>query len=93
MKVTIPYAAATDSRFITAALSGTSSERNASRSTMKLSPTTTAIISGSFSEMRLGEVDVGGGLAADVGGTPVPASAARDHVAAQVADEVEVASE
>jgi len=46
---TTPEAAATESRFIAAALTGTSSERKATSRTMKLSPTTIAIISGSLS--------------------------------------------
>ncbi len=41
-----PYAAPTDSRFITIALSGTTSERNASSSSTKLRPSTSAKIHG-----------------------------------------------
>ena len=47
-----PYAAATDSRFISAEISGTTTDRNAIRSRMMLSAITTAITSGSFSLMR-----------------------------------------
>ena len=47
-----PYAAATDSRFISAEVSGTTTDRNAIRSRMMLSAITTAITSGSFSLMR-----------------------------------------
>ena len=47
--MTTPYAAATEIRFIAAALIGTSSERKATIRTMKLRATTIAIISGSFS--------------------------------------------
>ena len=47
---------------------------------MKLSPTTIRIICGSLSVMRVGEVDVAGGLAADVGGHVLALDRLRDHV-------------
>ena len=47
--VSTPYAAATESRFITAALIGMTTDRNARRRTKMLRSTTTAIISGSLS--------------------------------------------
>ena len=71
-----------------AALSGSSTERNASSSTKKLSSTTIPIMRGSLSLMRFGEVDVAGGLAAEVGGHVLALDRLRDHVVAQVVDEV-----
>ena len=48
----MPYAAPTDSRFISPAVSGTTIERKAIRSRRKLSTITVAITSGSFSLIR-----------------------------------------
>ena len=47
-----PYEAPTDSRFMSAEVSGTMTERNAIIRSIKLSAITTAITSGSFSLIR-----------------------------------------
>ena len=64
--VRTPNAAAADSRLVTAACSGISSERNAIISSRKPSRITVPITSSSRSEISVGEVDVRRGVAADV---------------------------
>ena len=75
-------------RFISPAVSGITTERKASISSRKLSPTTTAIVRISRLGDLVGEVDVAGRRSADVRGHVRALGRRRDRVVAQAPDEL-----
>ena len=80
---TTPYAAPIESRFMTAALSGTSRVRNTTISSRKLSTSTAPMKSGSRAASRSRDVDARRGEPADVHRARRCRVAPRDHVVAQ----------